>query len=314
MSCQEYQRQIVVSLYEELHEGERSGLETHLSECAGCRQAYEDQHAFHSTMAEDRSAWELPADLLVESRRALANELDNIYERKQSWWRIPTFSVVFTPMRMLESATLIALGLAFGVYISNRPVTPTPATAGLDATAIALSAVPQNGRVSNVRILSTDPSTATVEFSGDVVQPLRFTGHLEDDTTKSLLFSAVQDSMNPGSRAQAVAVLASQSSEPTVKQVLVHALLNDESLTVRLKALEGLKPYAGDEDVQVAFIQALRNDPNDGIRVAVVDALAPFTKTEAAMASRIEAVTRNDDNTYVRLKGHGLMQTVGAQK
>jgi hypothetical protein len=64
----------------------------------------------------------------------------------------------------------------------------------------------------------------------------------------------------------------------------------------------------------VAFIQALRNDPNDGIRVAVVDALAPFTKTEAAMASRIEAVTRNDDNTYVRLKGHGLMQTVGAQK
>ena len=48
--------------------------------------------------------------------------------------------------------------------------------------------------------------------------------------------------------------------------------------------------------------------------VAVVDALAPFTKDEAGMASRIEAVTRNDDNTYVRLKGQGLMQMVGTQK
>ena len=310
MSCQEYQRQIVLSLYEELQEGERSGLETHLSECAGCRQAYEEQHVFYSTMAEDNSAWELPADLLVESRRALANELDTI-ERKRSWWRIPTFSVVFTPLRMLESATLIALGLAFGVYISNHQVAPSNA---IDATAHVLNAVPQNGRVSNVRIVSTDASTATVEFTGDVVQPLRFTGHLEDDTTKSLLFSAVQDSMNPGSRAEAVEVLSRQSSEPTVKQMLIQALLNDESLNVRLKALDGLKPFAGDEDVRAAFIQALRHDPNDGIRVAVVDVLAPFTKDEAGMASRIEAVTRNDDNLYVRLKGQGLMQTVGAQK
>jgi HEAT repeats len=313
MSCQEYQRQIVLSLYEELQEGERGGLETHLSECAGCRQAYEEQHVFYSTMAEDNSAWELPADLLVESRRALANELDTI-ERKRSWWRIPTFSVVFTPMRMLESATLIALGLAFGVYISNSQVAPSNNTAGLGDATVTLSDFPQNGRVSNVRILSTDASTATVEFTGDVVQPLRFTGHLEDDTTRSLLFSAMQDSMNPGSRAQAIEVLSSKSSEPTVKQVLIHALLNDESLTVRLKALDGLKPFAGDEDVRTAFIQALRNDPNDGIRIAVVDVLAPFTKTEAEMASRIEAVTRNDDNTYVRLTGQGLMQTVGDRK
>ena len=314
MSCQEYQRQIVLSLYEELHEGERAGLETHLSECAGCRQAYEEQHVFYSTMAEDNSAWELPADLLVESRRALANELDTL-ERKRSWWRIPTFSVVFTPLRMLESATLIALGLAFGVYISNTQVAPGNATVGLDPSVVVdLSTVPQNARVSNVRILSADASTKTVEFTGDVVQPLRLTGHLEDATTRSLLFSAVQDSMNPGSRAQAVGVLASESSKPPVKQVLIHALLNDESLTVRLKALDGLKPYAGDEDVRTAFIQALRNDPNDGIRVAGVDVLAPFTNTETEMASRIEAVTRNDDNTYVRLKGQGLMQTVGNQK
>jgi HEAT repeat protein/putative zinc finger protein len=303
MTCQEYQRQIVLSLYEELHEGERAGLETHLSECAGCRQAHQEQNDFCNTLEEDKSAWEFPSDLLVESRRALADQLDAL-ERKRSWWRIPTFSVVFTPMRMLESATLIALGLAFGVYISNHQVSPAPTG---EPPAIALKGVPQDGRISNVRIVSTDATTATVEFTGDVVQ-------LEDEGTQRLLFSAVQDSMNPASRAQAIDVLARKSAEPPVKQVLIHALLNDESLNVRLKALEGLKPYAIDEEVRIAFIQALRNDPNDGIRVAVVDVLAPFTKSETDMASRIEAVTRNDDNTYVRLKGQGLMQMIGNQK
>jgi HEAT repeats/Putative zinc-finger len=313
MNCQDYQRQVVLSLYEELHEGERVSLEAHLRECGECRQAHEEHQNFCAALAEDKFAWDFPSDLLVESRRALANELDNI-ERKRSWWRVPTFSVVFTPMRMLESATLIALGLAFGVYISNHQLSPVGTTAGLESpAAITLHAVPENGRVSNVRIVSTDSNTATVEFTGDVVQPLRFTGRLDDDTTQRLLFSAVQDSMNAGSRMQAVEVLARKSSEPSIKEMLIHALLNDQSLGVRLKAFEGLKPFAGDDDVRAAFMQTLMTDPNDGMRVAVVDALAPFTKSEA-MANSIEAVTRNDDNTYVRLKGQGLIQMVGSRK
>jgi hypothetical protein len=90
---------------------------------------------------------------------------------------------------MLESATLIALGLACGVYISNRQVFSVQCSAGFDAP-VALSTVPQNGRVSNVRIVSADASTATVEFTGDVVQPLRFTGLLK--TIRHDVFSSAQ--------------------------------------------------------------------------------------------------------------------------
>ena len=311
MSCKEYHRQIVLSLYEELQDSERSALEAHLRDCEGCRQALEEHQTFGSILAEDSAAWEVPSDLLVESRRALADELDHI-ETKRSWWRMPTFSVVFTPMRMLESATLITLGLAFGVYISNHQAVPGSTPAGLESAAM-LSTIPQNGRVSNVRIVNTDASSATVEFAGDVVQPLRFTGRMDDDTTQRLLFSAVQDSMNAGSRMQAVEVLARKPSEPSVKEVLIQALLNDESLGVRLKALEGLKPFAGEADVRTAFMHALMNDSNDGVRVAIVDALAPYTNSEA-MANSIEAATRNDDNTYVRLKGQGLIQMVGTRQ
>ena len=308
MSCQEYQRQIVLDIYGELNEGERMGLETHLRECEGCRQASTEHADFSQTLADDFSAFEIPSDLLVESRRALANQLDDI-EGKRSWWRMPAFSVVFTPMRMLESAALIAMGLAFGVYISNHQAAPA-ATAGEPVT---LQTLPQNGLVSNVRIVNSDDANATVEFTGDIVQPLRFTGRIEDATTRRLLFSAVQDSMNAGSRMQAVEVLARESSEPSVKELLIHSFLNDESLGVRLKAFEGLKPFAGDEKVRLAFMQALMSDPNDGVRVAVVDALAPFTNNEVT-ASTIAEATRYDDNTYVRLKGQGLIQSVGARK
>src|SRR5262245_2615099 len=137
MTCQEYQKQIVLSLYEELEHGERAGLETHLSECSGCRQAHQEHRTFSTVLAEDEAAWELPSDLLVEARRGLADKLDAI-ETKRSWWRMPAFSVVFTPMRMLESATLIALGLAFGVFISNDQLSPLGSPAVESAAAMSL--------------------------------------------------------------------------------------------------------------------------------------------------------------------------------
>src|SRR6188474_3195136 len=102
MSCKEYQNQIVLSLYEELQDGERVSLEIHLEACGDCRQLFDEHQSFHTVLAQDTPAWELPSELLIESRRALANELDRM-EKKRSWWSIPTFSVVLTPMRMLES-------------------------------------------------------------------------------------------------------------------------------------------------------------------------------------------------------------------
>lgn len=316
MICREYQNQIVLSLYEELPENERLDLESHLLECNECNQVFEENQGFHSVLAKETSAWELPSDLLVESRRGLADELDKL-EKKRSrwkdWWSVPTFSVVFTPMRMLESAALVAMGLALGVYVSNQRAVPetSPNIAALEST--VASSIPKNGRVANVRIVNADAESSMVEFMGDVVQPLRFQGRMDDDTTQRLLFSAVQDSMNPGSRLQAVQVLARKSAEPSVKGVLMSALLNDASLAVRLKALDGLKAFAGEEDVRAALMQALMSDPNDGVRVAVLDTLVPVTNSEA-MANKIEEVTRHDDNTYVRLTGQGLIHTVGTRR
>src|SRR5262245_6144502 len=180
-NCKDYQHQITLLLYDELTEGARHELEAHLRECGACKNVFDSERTMHSVLAEDSTGWDVPADLLVESRKALADELDRT-ERKRSWWRVPAFSVVFTPMRLLESAALIAMGLALGVYVSNQQARVTPSVTSTDA-------IPRNGTISNLQVVHVDSSTGQVELAGEVSQPLRFHGRVEDDMVRQLLFS-----------------------------------------------------------------------------------------------------------------------------
>src|SRR5215468_8724636 len=166
LDCRDYQHQITLLLYEELDEGTRVDLEGHLAECPSCKNAFESERALHGVLAEDTAGWDVPSDLLMQSRKALADELDRV-ETKRSWWRMPAFSVVFTPMRLLESAALVAMGLALGVYVSNQQIhTNPPAQAAQDTKDVA--AIAQNGTISNLQVVNSDPSTGQVELAGRV--------------------------------------------------------------------------------------------------------------------------------------------------
>src|SRR5215831_2543531 len=142
--CKEFQHQITLLLYEELPEGAHPELQTHLRECSDCKDAFEAEKAMHSVFANDTSGWDVPPDLLVESRKALADQLDRI--EKRSWWRVPAFSVVFTPMRLLESAALVAMGLALGVYVSNQQAPPSSVASNSEPQG-QVSRIPGNGTI-----------------------------------------------------------------------------------------------------------------------------------------------------------------------
>jgi len=298
MSCKEYQHQITLLLYEELPESTREELEVHLNECTNCHDVYESEKAMHSVLAEDASRWDIPSDLLVESRRGLADELDRI-ERKRSWWRMPTFSVVFTPMRLLESAALIAMGLALGVYVSNqRPIGTQVGNSGQDQ----ISVIPRNGTISNLQVVNVDPVTGQVELTGEVSQPLRFQGKMEDDTIRNLLFSALRDANNPGSRLKAVEVLAQKPTNEPIEEALINALVYDGDAGVRMRALEALEKFADEQHVRVALMQALKNDDIVGIRKGAIDALTASKSKDRALAERLQEATKNDQNPYIRSK------------
>jgi hypothetical protein len=308
MNCKEYQHQITLLLYEELPESARVELEMHLNDCSNCHDAYESEKAMHSVLAEDVSRWDVPSDLLVESRRGLANELDRI-ERKRSWWRVPTFSVVFTPIRLLESAALITMGLALGVYVSNQRVTQTPA-AGNPGQEQA-SAIPRNGRISNLQVVNADPVTGQVELTGEVSQPLRFRGKMDDDTVRNLLFSALRDANNPGSRLKAVEALAQKPTNEPIEEALINALVYDGDAGVRMRALEALEKFADEQHVRVALIQALKNDEVVGIRKVAIDALTASKSKDRELAKSLQEVTKDDENPYIRSK---VLQFVGTAK
>jgi len=309
MSCKDYQHQITLLLYDELSESIRVELETHLQDCPNCHEAYESEKTMHSVLAEDAARWhDIPSDLLVESRRALADELDRI-ERKRSWWRVPAFSVVFTPMRLLESVALIAMGLALGVYVSNqRQVSPQIAP---NPTQEQISGIPRNGTISNLQIVNADPITGQVELAGEISQPLRFQGKMEDDTIRSLLFSALRDANNPGSRLKAVEVLAQKPTDEMIEEALINALVYDGDAGVRMRAIEALQKFAGEQHVRAAFMHTLGNDTDAGIRVKAIDALMARNSRDVELAKSLEAVTKKDDNPYIRSK---VLEFVGTAK
>src|SRR5215510_3949106 len=308
VNCKDYQHQITLLLYDELAEGARHDLEAHLRECGACKDAFDSERTMHSMLADDPTGWDVPADLLVESRKALADQLD-LVERKRSWWRIPTFSVVFTPMRLLESAALIAMGLALGVYVSNQQARLT--SPGSSASTTQVPVIPQNGTISNLQVVNADPATGQVELAGEVSQPLRFHGRMEDDTVRQLLFSALRDANNPGSRLKAVEVLSQKPTDETIEEALINALVYDEDAGVRMRALEGLKKFANEQHVLAAFMHTLQNDANAGIRIEAIDALMDRNPKDPNLAQKLTEATKKDDNPYIRTK---VLQFVGTTK
>jgi len=306
MNCQEYQHQITLLLYEELPEKSRSGLQAHMEACTACRNVFESEQNIHSVLAEDASGWDFPADLLVESRRSLADELDRI-ESKRPWWRIPAFHVVFTPMRLLESAALVAMGLALGVYVSNLRA---PMNVPSDSNS-QISVIPRDGSISNIQVVNANPVTGEVELAGEVSQPLRFQGSMQDETVRLLLFSALRDVNNPGSRLRAVELLAQKPTDESIEEALINAMVYDSNPGVRLQALEALKRFASEEHVRAAFMNTLANDDNAGIRVEAIEALTTHNARDTELAKTIEEVTKEEDNPYIRTKA---LQFVGTAK
>jgi hypothetical protein len=311
LNCKDYQHQITLLLYEELPEEVRFRLEAHLGECADCHEAYESEKSFHSAFAEDTAAsWDVPSDLLVESRRALADELDRI-DSKRSWWRMPAFSVVFTPMRLLESAALVAMGLALGVYVSNQQARVARSTASTTGTENPVNAIPSNGTISNLQVINADPATGQVELAGEVSQPLRLHGKMEDPTTRQLVIGALRDVNNPGSRLKAVEVLSLKPNDESFEEALISAMIYDDDPGVRMRAAEGLRKFADETHVRAAFIHTLQNDTNPSIRIEAIDALMARNAKDAALAKNLQEVTKKDDNPYIQRK---VLQFVSASK
>lgn len=134
---------------------------------------------------------------------------------------------------------------------------------------------------------------------------------MDDDTVRQLLFSALRDENDPGSRLKAVEVLAQKPTDESVEEALISALVYDSSASVRMRALEGLKQFASEQHVRAAFVHTLQNDDNAGIRIEAIDALLAENPHDSQLAEKLTEATKSDDNPYIRSK---VLQFVGSTK
>lgn len=297
MNCHERQHDIVLFLYDELSAPAVRDLREHLNACGTCQEFHQHEKDLHFGLSEDFSEWEMPADLLTECRRHLSESLDTI-ESRNSWWKWPALMGLrgmFSRMRMLESAALVSMGLAVGVYVTNQVSVSEPAVPS------QFVSIPDDASISNLRIVQANAESGQIELAGEVVQPMRMAGNLEDPSVRQFLFDVMQSQNNAGSRLQVVELLSKQSRDPNIKEVLIDVLLNDDNPGVRLSALEALHRFSEEDDVRQTLKYVLANDDNPGIRVQAIEALSPMTHEEA-MDAVIQEAVREVPNEYVRMR------------
>ena len=72
-----------------------------------------------------------------------------------------------------------------------------------------------------------------------------------------------------------------------------------------------LQKFAGEQHVRAAFIHTLQNDTDAAIRASAIDALMARNSRDLELAKSLEAVTRKDDNPYIRSK---VLEFVGTAR
>ena len=144
--------------------------------------------------------------------------------------------------------------------------------------------------------MNADLVTGQVELTGEISQPFRFFGKMEDDTVRNLVFRVLRDPNNPGSRLKTVEALSQKPTDEFIEEALISALVYDGNAGVRMRALEALKKYADVQHVRAAFMNTLENDGNAGIRIGVIDALTAPNSKDPELAKNLEEITKKDDN------------------
>ena len=297
MICRERQHDIVLFLYEELSDQARQELRIHMDDCDTCREFHEREKQLQFGLTEDFSEWEVPSDLLVECRRELSEEMDRI-DNRHAWWKFGSLAGVSSRMHLLESAALLSIGLALGVYVTNQLETPVPLPVP-EQNRLVL--VPEDASVANLRIVESDLASGQVALAGEMVQPMRVEGTVEDEEVLQLIVGALQSPSNPGFRFQAVELLSRSVIDPNIKQVLLNRLVNDDNAGVRLIALQALQAFSEEDDVRQVLKYVVETDDTPGIRVQAIEALTPMTEDEAIEFAIQEAV-REVPNEYIRMR------------
>jgi HEAT repeats/Putative zinc-finger len=296
MKCAEVIEQFSFYSYGEVSSEAEERIESHLADCANCRQAFAKHRSFMRVLdqREDVAEETILTTCRVDFRRRLAAEST----RTAGGWieKLRNFSQFHIPFRIPVGAmALIALGWLGARY---APEKFGGMRAGLTQPMF-----------SNVQSIEPGDS-GKIQIAVDEVQRRVVSGNLADPQIQKLLLNAVREESNPGVRVESIGVLKNSADSEEVRRALIDAVSHDPNAGVRLKALEGLKQYAGDATVRKTLANVLLKDDNPGVRVQAIDLLTAHH--DDSIVGVLQDVMQKEDDGYIRTRARNLLQTMKA--
>jgi hypothetical protein len=266
---------------------------------------------------------EVTDELLWEARRELRVAL-RLEQMKRSKWselleRInilshPTVRYAFAAAAVL----VIGIGLGYVMFVPSLPVNHFVDTASTEGVAS------QRGdtRVSNLHFVRQEPEKGEVEFSFEMVTPIRMKGNVNDNAVQRVLAQALLNDQNPGARLLTVSALANQVEstrlpDVEIKAALIRAVRSDANVGVRQEALKALQKFPLDGEIKQAIIYVLRYETNPSMRIDAINYLEkPFLAAKTADQDILEALKekmQSDENNYIRIRARNVYEEVKQQ-
>jgi HEAT repeats/Putative zinc-finger len=306
MNCAEVIREIPLYSYGEVSSQIEEEIESHLSDCAACRQELARHRLFLERLDERPQVADMAllTACRADLRRELAGEETKRPSHSWSGWNwfgwnwadsLRGFSRLHIPLRIPVGAmALVALGW-FGARIVPEKFGGIRAGLG-----------PMFSTVQSVE----PAAPGKVRIAVDEVQRRVVSGDMEDPKIQGMLMNALREESDPNVRAESIGVLQNGADSEEVRQALVDAVSHDPDAGVRLKAIEGLKPYAGDAAVRKTLANVLLKDDNAGVRVQAIDLLT--VHHDDSIVGVLQDVMQKEDDSYIRTRCRNLLEAMKA--
>lgn len=307
MNHKHYRQLLQISFYGELAAEEKSGLDQHLTQCAECRGEVENLKKLHAIVAQHRRIT-MSHQMLDDARRQLRLSLTEKLSRPPLWERI------IEPVYKISFSGIVTLGIGFviGYVMSSTP--QVRAVLGDDADQV-IPVLEGDANISNVRFLDPDATDGEIEFTFDLVRPVRLKGDINDPQIQKILAHALVNSQNPGVRLRTVSALSDQvvpQHGKEIREALLDAITSDANPAVRKEALALLQKLPFDNEIKDAILYVLRNDQNSGVRIAAITGLEQFKDQSILKDQEVLSVLREkietDENNYIRLIARNFLE------
>ncbi|MBF8293638.1 MAG: zf-HC2 protein [Bacteroidetes bacterium] len=322
MKHDQYKELLHLSFYHDLNDDEQMVLSDHLKNCAECQAEGEGLKKLESALVQGQR-FEVNDQLLDQARRELRVAL-RLEAAKQPLWTewLERFNILSHPgLRLaLGGAAMLVVGFAIGylVFMPAGMTNSEGAMQGLNQASVQRSET----RVSNFRFAPQSPQAGEVEFSFDMVTPVRMKGNVNDNAVQRVMAQALLSDQNPGARLLTVSTLgnqveASKTPDKEIKAALIQVMKLDANVGVRREALKAIQRFELDEDIKNALLFVLKNETNPGMRIDVINYLEKPVLTHKLVDQDIlngfKQSMQSDNNNYIRIRAKNVYEEVNQQ-